>query len=153
MKRPPVSITIVMADDDADDRQMTREALEKSHPGPDLRFVTDGVELLDYLRRRGRFAPPAEAPWPGLILLDLNMPRKNGREVLAELKADPELRRIPVVIMTTSNAEDDISCTYDLGANSYIRKPVTFSGLVEVMRLLDQYWLQIVELPEGRMPP
>jgi CheY-like chemotaxis protein len=153
MRRPPVSITILMADDDADDRQMTREALEKSHPGPDLRFVTDGVELLDYLRRRGRFAPPAEAPWPGLILLDLNMPRKNGREVLAELKADPELRRIPVVIMTTSKAEDDISCTYDLGANSYIRKPVTFSGLVEVMRLLDQYWFQIVELPEGRTPP
>jgi CheY-like chemotaxis protein len=153
MRRPPVSITILMADDDADDRQMTREALEESHPGPDLRFVTDGVELLDYLRRRGRFAPPAEAPWPGLILLDLNMPRKNGREVLAELKADPELRRIPVVIMTTSKAEDDISCTYDLGANSYIRKPVTFSGLVEVMRLLDQYWFRIVELPEGQTPP
>src|SRR6476661_3523373 len=116
-KRP---ITILMADDDADDRQMTKEAFVESRLANDLRFVEDGVELLDYLNRRGKYAPPAEAPRPGLILLDLNMPKKDGREALKEIKADPELRRIPVVVLTTSKAEEDIVRTYDLGANSFI---------------------------------
>lgn len=143
------SIVILMADDDADDRMMTREALAASHLVNDLRFVTDGEELMDYLLCRGPFGDPAQAPRPGLILLDLNMPRKDGREALAEIKSHPALRQIPVVVLTTSQAEDDILRTYDLGANSYVAKPVTFEGLVAVMKTLGQYWFDIVELPLG----
>ncbi len=141
-------IVILMADDDADDRMLTRDALQESHLSNELRFVTDGEELMDYLLRRKAFADPAIAPRPGVILLDLNMPRKDGREALAEIKAEPSLRRIPVVILTTSKAEEDIYRSYDLGANSYITKPVTFDSLVEVMRGLGRYWLEIVELPD-----
>ncbi len=137
-----------MADDDADDRMLTRDALEESHLANDLRFVADGEELMDYLLHRKQFADPASAPRPGVILLDLNMPRKDGREALAEIKAEPSLRRIPVVILTTSKAEEDVYRSYDLGANSYITKPVTFDSLVEVMRGLGRYWLEIVELPD-----
>ena len=140
-------ITILMADDDADDRQLTKEAFEESRLANDLRFVEDGEELLDYLKRRGKYTDPAGSPRPGLILLDLNMPRKDGREALAEIKADPDLRRIRVVVMTTSKAEEDILRTYDLSASSYIGKPVTFEGLVDVIRTLGKYWLEIVELP------
>jgi CheY-like chemotaxis protein len=143
----PRPITILMADDDADDRLMTREAFEESRLANDLRFVQDGEELLDYLKRRGRYSDPESSPRPGLILLDLNMPRKDGREALKEIKADPELRRIRVIVMTTSKAEEDIFRTYDLSAASYITKPVTFEGLVEVIRTLGKYWLEIVELP------
>jgi CheY-like chemotaxis protein len=143
----PRPITILMADDDADDRLMTREAFEESRLVNDLRFVQDGEELLDYLKRRGRYSDPASSPRPGLILLDLNMPRMDGREALKEIKADPELRRIRVIIMTTSKAEEDILRTYDLSAASYITKPVTFEGLVEVIKTLGKYWLEIVELP------
>src|SRR4051794_7309135 len=149
MDKQPKPITILMADDDPDDRLMTREAFEASRLANDLRFVADGEELLDYLRRRGRYADPASSPRPGLILLDLNMPRKDGREALAEIKADPDLRRIRVVIMTTSKAEEDILKTYNLSAASYIQKPVTFEGLVEVVRALGKYWLEIVELPDN----
>ena len=102
---------------------------------------------MDYLKHRGRFSDPAQAPRPGLILLDLNMPRKDGREALAEIKADPELRRIPVVVLTTSQAEEDIYSTYDLGVNSFITKPVTFEGLVKVMNTFSNYWFAIVRLP------
>jgi two-component system response regulator len=143
----PKPITILMADDDADDRQLTRDAFAESRLANDLRFVVDGEELLDYLKRRGRFADPAAAPRPGLILLDLNMPKKDGREALAEIKADPELRNIRVVVMTTSQAEEDIIRTYDLSAASFISKPVTFEGLVDVIKTLGKYWLEIVELP------
>jgi two-component system, response regulator len=143
----PQPITIVLADDDADDRMLARDALEEARLANDLFFVQDGEELLDFLRHRGRYAPPAAAPRPGLILLDLNMPRKDGREALAEIKADPDLRRIPVVVLTTSKAEEDIYRTYDLGVNSFITKPVTFEGLVSVMKALGQYWFEIVELP------
>jgi CheY-like chemotaxis protein len=136
-----------MADDDADDRLMTREAFEESRLANDLRFVHDGEELLDYLKRRGRYSDPDSSPRPGLILLDLNMPRKDGREALQEIKADPELRRIRVIIMTTSKAEEDIFRTYELSAASYITKPVTFEALVEVIKTLGKYWLEIVELP------
>lgn len=146
MPTQPRPITILMADDDEDDCVMTREALEEARLGNDLRFVRDGEELLDYLKRRGRFAG-AEAPRPGLILLDLNMPRKDGREALREIKADPELRRIPIVVLTTSKAEEDVFRTYDLGANSFVSKPVTFEGLANLMRSLGQYWFEIVELP------
>ena len=147
MRGDPVPITILMADDDADDRQMTREAFEENHLANDLRFVVDGEELMDYLKRRGKYQDPATSPRPGLILLDLNMPKKDGREALEEIKADPALRRIRVVIMTTSKAEEDILRSYDLSAASYITKPVTFDALVEVVKTLGKYWLEIVELP------
>lgn len=149
MSKSPKPITILMADDDADDRQMTREAFAESKLANDLRFVEDGVELLDYLKRRGRYAPPADAPRPGLILLDLNMPKKDGREALREIKADPELRRIRVVVLTTSKAEEDVLRTYDLSAASYISKPVTFGQLSEAIKTIGKYWLEIVELPDN----
>jgi CheY-like chemotaxis protein len=140
-------ITMLLADDDADDRLLTREALKESRLVNDLHEVADGEELLEYLRQQGRYAQPNLAPPPGLILLDLNMPRMDGREALAEIKRDPSLRHIPVVVLTTSQAEQDIYKTYDLGANSFISKPVTFDGLVEVMKILGRYWFQIVDLP------
>lgn len=136
---------ILMADDDADDRILTKEALEESRVLNELRFVEDGEELMDYLKKRGKYN---DAPRPGLILLDLNMPRKDGREALKEIKADPELRRIPVVVMTTSKAEEDIFRSYDLGASSFITKPVTFDRLVELMKALGRYWVEFVELPD-----
>lgn len=136
---------ILMADDDADDRILTKEALEESRVLNELRFVEDGEELMDYLKRRGKYT---DAPRPGLILLDLNMPRKDGREALKEIKADPDLRRIPVVVMTTSKAEEDIFRSYDLGASSFITKPVTFDRLVELMKALGRYWVEFVELPD-----
>lgn len=141
-------ITILMADDDADDRQLTREALEDARLINDIRFVEHGEELLDYLRRSGKYAPPADAPRPGLILLDLNMPRKDGRVVLKELKQDPDLRAIPVVVLTTSKSDEDVYRSYDLGVNSYIVKPVTFEALVDILQTLEKYWFEIVELPQ-----
>jgi two-component system response regulator len=140
-------ITILMADDDPDDREMTREAFQESLLANDLRFVENGVELMDYLHRRGKYADPATSPRPGLILLDLNMPKKDGREALREIKSDPKLKTIRVVVLTTSKAEEDIVRTYDLSAASYITKPVTFQALLEVVRTLGKYWLEIVELP------
>ena len=153
MAKPTKPITILMADDDPDDRQLTKEAFEESHLANDLRFVEDGEELLDYLHRRGKYAAPGAAPRPGLILLDLNMPRKDGREALQELKADPRFRGIRVVIMTTSKAEEDVVRSYDLSAASYITKPVTFERLVEVVKTLGKYWLEIVELPPNGDDP
>jgi CheY-like chemotaxis protein len=143
----PKSVTILMADDDPDDRQLTREAFEENHLANELRFVEDGEELLDYLNQRGKYSDPANAPWPSIILLDLNMPRMDGRTALRELKKDPRFRGIRVVIMTTSKAEEDVVRSYDLSAASYITKPVTFERLVEVVRALGKYWLEIVELP------
>lgn len=140
-------ITILLADDDEDDRLLAEDALRESRLANELRFVEDGEELMDYLCQRGKYAEPGAAPRPGLILLDLNMPRKDGREALREIKNDPELRSIPVVILTTSKAHEDILRTYDLGVNSFITKPVTFDGLVDIMRLLGRYWFEIVELP------
>lgn len=140
-------ITILLADDDADDRELARDALAESRLANELRYVQDGEELLEYLQRRGRYADPAHSPRPGLILLDLNMPRKDGREALREIKSDPSLRHIPIVVLTTSKAEEDIYRTYNLGVNSFITKPVTFDGLVSVMRGLGRYWFEIVELP------
>ena len=140
-------ITILMADDDADDRLMTQEAFEESRLANDLRFVEDGVELMDYLQRRGKYRDPATSPRPGLILLDLNMPKKDGREALEEIKADPNLKCVRIVVLTTSKAEEDIYRTYDLGAASYITKPVTFAGMAEVIKTVGKYWLEIVELP------
>lgn len=141
------SIVILMADDDAEDRAMTKEALEESQLANPIYFVEDGEALMDYLHRRGRFAAPGAAPTPGLILLDLNMPKKDGREALADIKADPRLRHIPVVVLTTSRAEEDIFRSYDLGASSFITKPVSFDGLVQVARTLGRYWFELVALP------
>jgi two-component system response regulator len=142
-------ITILMADDDPDDRELTKEAFAEARLANEVRFVNDGVELMDYLHRRGGYADPTPAPRPGLILLDLNMPRKDGRECLAEIKADPKLSSIRVIVLTTSKAEEDIVRSYELSASSYITKPVTFDALVEVVRTLGKYWLEIVELPDA----
>jgi len=147
MSRTHLPITILMADDDADDRQLTREALADARLINDMRFVENGEELLEYLRGLGKYAPPAVAPRPGLILLDLNMPRKDGRTVLQEIKQDPDLRTIPVVVLTTSKSDEDIYRSYDLGVNSYIVKPVTFEALVDILQTLEKYWFEIVELP------
>jgi CheY-like chemotaxis protein len=147
MEKSAKPITILMADDDPDDRLMTKEAFEESRLVNDLRFVEHGVELLDYLQRRGKYADPASSPRPGLILLDLNMPKKDGREALREIKADPKLKNIRVVILTTSKAEEDIYRSYDLSAASYITKPVTFAAMAEVVKVLGKYWLEIVALP------
>jgi CheY-like chemotaxis protein len=152
MPKPGTPITILRADDDPDDRLMCTEALVESRLANELHTVADGEELLEYLRRSGRYAPGSTrypAPRPGLILLDLNMPRKDGREALAEIKADPSLRSIPVVVLTTSKAEEDVYRSYDLGVNSFITKPVTFAALVDVMTALGRYWFEIVELPGG----
>jgi CheY-like chemotaxis protein len=147
MSAQPRPIVIVLADDDPDDCVLAKEALEESRLANELQVVGDGEELLAYLRHEQAYAEPESSPRPGLILLDLNMPRKDGREALREIKADPSLRSIPVVVLTTSRAEEDIYRTYDLGVSSFISKPVTFEGLVDVMRVLGRYWFEIVELP------
>lgn len=141
------SINILLADDDAEDRMLARDALEENRLANNLDCVEDGEDLLNYLHRRGKYTELAEKPLPGLILLDLNMPKKDGREALQEIKADPDLRRIPVVVLTTSKAEEDVLKTYDLGVSGFITKPVSFHGLVETMKALAKYWFEIVELP------
>ena len=140
-------IVILMAEDDPDDRLLTQDALTESRLTNGLHFVEDGVELLDYLYKRGKYANPNRPPRPDLILLDLNMPRKDGREALEVIKADPDLRRIPVVVLTTSKAEEDILASYNLGVSGFITKPVTFSPLIEIMRIIGEYWFTIVKLP------
>jgi len=135
-----------MADDDPDDRELAREAMVASRLRNPLYFVGDGEELLDFLHRRGKYAEGI-APRPGLILLDLNMPRMDGREALRAIKADPALRTIPTIVLTTSNADEDVLACYSLGANSFITKPVTFDRLVEVMGALGAYWFNTVDLP------
>jgi two-component system, response regulator len=147
MRKNVKPVVFLMADDDPDDRLLINEAFQESLIANSIFFVEDGVELMDYLRHQNRFSNPVDAPTPDLILLDLNMPRKDGREALAEIKSDPHLRYIPVVVLTTSKAEEDIMRSYDIGAASYITKPVTFDGLVEAIRGLGQYWVQIVRLP------
>ena len=141
------AITILMADDDADDRMFAKDALEEARLTNDIHFVEDGEELMDYLHHRGKFSELNGSPKPGLILLDLNMPRKDGREALKEIKEDDDLKRIPVVVLTTSKAQEDIYRTYDLGVSSYITKPVSFDGLVDIMKTLSKYWFEIVTLP------
>lgn len=153
MKTGKGSITILLADDDAEDRMMAKEALEESKLANQLFTVVDGEDLLDFLFHRTPYEDTAKYPRSDLILLDLNMPKMDGRAALREIKAHPELRRIPVVVLTTSTAEEDILRAYDLGANSFIIKPVSYSGLVDIMQTLGKYWLEIVALPpegEGR---
>jgi len=145
---PPLRTNVIlMADDDADDRLLAKDAMNDAQVGGELRFVENGEELLDYLRRRGPYANGASVPRPSLILLDLNMPKMDGREALRAIKADPDLRRIPVVMLTTSKADTDINGLYELGVNSFITKPFQFDVLVKVMRMVGDYWLKTVELP------
>jgi CheY-like chemotaxis protein len=141
-------VSILMADDDPDDVELTRDALEEARVVNKFESVADGEELMDFLLRRGRYADRAGDPLPGIILLDLNMPKMDGREALREIKCHPELKRIPVVVLTTSKAQEDIYRTYDLGVNSFVSKPVSFDQLVDVMRTLSAYWLNIVHLPD-----
>ena len=150
MTPAPMPITILMADDDPDDRLLTADALKEARLINDIRFVENGSELLEYLRKQGKYASPADAPRPGLILLDLNMPKMDGRTVLKELKQDPDFRAIPVVVLTTSKDDEDVYRSYDLGVNSYIVKPVTFEALVDILQTLEKYWFEIVELPPQR---
>lgn len=147
-KMSKTSLVILMADDDEDDRLLTRDALHESKVLNTLVFVENGMELWQYLKGEGAYADRLKYPLPGIILLDLNMPVMDGREVLEKIKADKQLRRIPIVILTTSKAEEDKLRTYDLGAASYITKPVSFESLVELMRTLGRYWIEFVDLPE-----
>ena len=140
-------ITVLYADDDPEDRMLVKEAWDESRLVNELHTVEDGEELMDYLHRRGKYAELAGKPLPGMILLDLNMPKKDGREALQEIKADPRLRTIPTVVLTTSKAEEDIFRAYDLGVNSFIVKPVSFKSLVDVTLAFGRYWFEIVELP------
>ena len=149
MSETSKTITILIADDDPDDRMLAEEALMENKLANDLHFVEDGEELMDYLHRRGKYTAD-NAPEPGLILLDLNMPKKDGREALAEIKADPKLRHIPVIVLTTSKADEDIVRSYDSGVSSFITKPVTFDGLVNVTRAIGDYWFNIVVLPKDK---
>ena len=139
-------LIFLLADDDPDDRDLALDALNESGLHHELQTVCDGEELLEYLRREKRYAPPAVAPQPAVVLLDMNMPRMDGREVLTIMKADPNLRRIPVVVLSTSRAAEEVIRSYDLGANAYIGKPVTFEELVDVLRTLGQHWLNMVTL-------
>jgi CheY-like chemotaxis protein len=140
-------VTILVAEDDPDDRLLIKGAFRENLAINSIHFVNDGVELLDYLRRQDKYTNPGDAPTPDLVLLDLNMPRKDGREALEEIKTDPHLRHIPVVVLTTSNAQEDILLSYDIGVAGYITKPVKFDGLVEALKGLKQYWEQVVRLP------
>jgi two-component system, response regulator len=150
MTREPskIPITILICDDDEDDRMLTRQALEDAHVSNAVKFVEDGEHLLDYLYQRGAYGgETGKAPRPGLILLDLNMPNMDGREALKVIKGDETLRDIPIVVLSTSALDEDIVRSYKLGVNSFMTKPVTFSGFVEAMNVLGRYWLEIVELP------
>jgi CheY-like chemotaxis protein len=144
---PAKSNVILMAEDDSDDRLLAQDALAEAGHGADVRFVENGMELMDYLHHRNKFSEAGSSPAPGLIILDLNMPKKDGREALQELKASPEFRQIPVLILTTSRADTDIARVYELGANSFISKPTAFNALVAVMRSIREYWFQVVVLP------
>ena len=134
------TVSILIADDDEEDRMLAKEAFDECRLLNDIDYVSDGVELLEFLK-------DPENSKPGLILLDLNMPKKDGREALKEIKDDPELKHIPIIVLTTSKAEEDIIKTYDLGVNSFISKPVTFDSMVNIMKAIQKYWFEIVELP------
>ncbi|KAA5541714.1 response regulator [Adhaeribacter rhizoryzae] len=139
---------ILIVDDDAEDRMLLEEALEENQVKNTRYYVPNGEELMDYLYNRGKYSDKEKYSLPGLILLDLNMPKKDGREVLKEVKADPKLRLIPVVVLTTSKAEEDILKTLDLGANGYIAKPVSFASLVDLTKTISDYWFDLVQLPD-----
>jgi CheY-like chemotaxis protein len=139
-------MTILIADDDADDRMFLEQAMRQNGYDQDIRFVEDGEELMEYLKRQGRY-DEQNAPWPNMLILDLNMPRKNGFQALSEIKDDPKLRRLPVIVMTTSSADEDVVKTYNLGVNSFVTKPFNFNRLVEMVGTLKAYWMDTVKLP------
>jgi len=141
-----IPVEILLVEDNAGDARLAREALKDSKMINNLSHVTDGEEAMAFLRREGKYA---DAPRPGLILLDLNLPKKDGREVLAEIKADKDLKRIPVVVLTISSAEEDIIKTYNLHANCFITKPIDFDQFMKVVRSIEDFWLSIVKLPNG----
>ena len=141
-------VKVLLADDDPEDRQLTQNAFIENRLVNELDCVEDGEELMEYLHRRGRYSKLQNVPLPQLILLDLKMPRKDGCEALKEIRADPNLRRIPVVILTTSAAEGDIQLSYDLGANSYVTKPATFESLMELVKIINHYWFEVVKVPQ-----
>lgn len=145
-KKPAV---ILLVEDDLGDQELTRRALKHESVHVDLRIVHDGEQAMEYLLRSGEFADPEKSPAPDLILLDLNMPRKNGREVLSDLRKNDRLSRIPVVVLTTSEQEADILRSYDLGCNSYIQKPVDIEQFTESVRRLGAYWFDVVTLPSN----
>ncbi|MBT3271220.1 response regulator [Candidatus Poribacteria bacterium] len=147
MSTPQQHVTVLYAEDDEEDQMLAKAAMKRARLHNTIRFVNDGEELLDYLRQVGQYADPATAPRPGIILLDLNMPRMDGREALSEIRSDPNLRQIPVVVLTTSKEEEDILQSYEIGANSYLTKPVTFDKLVELIQHVGDYWFQVVQLP------
>ncbi|MEZ5359815.1 MAG: response regulator [Candidatus Zixiibacteriota bacterium] len=142
-------VNILIADDDPDDRLMIRDAFEENHLGTSLFFVENGEELLYFLYNKGKYSSAKDYPRPGLILMDLNMPIIDGREALREIKSNDQLRSIPVIVLSTSEADEDICRTYSLGVNSFITKPVSFSSLVDTIRTFAQYWLNIVALPHS----
>lgn len=146
-QKPKISVPILIAEDDEEDRMLVEEAMEESLLVNPLYFVQDGEEVMDFLYNKGKYTDKSQFPLPGLILLDLNMPKKDGRQVLGEIRQDPKLKKIPIIVLTTSKAEEDILRTYDLGVNSYITKPVTFDGLVEIVKNLGKYWFEIVTIP------
>jgi len=151
MREAKLNTTLLLADDDPDDRLLVKDALQESRLEADLRLVEDGEELMDYLHRRGKYADPEDSPPPDLILLDLKMPRKSGHQALEEIKGNPKLRRIPIVVLTTSKAEEDIVRAYNSGANSFIVKPTNFGALTEAMKTLERYWFELIALPPERI--
>lgn len=148
MDQKPKNSVILLAEDDEDDFLLTQKAFKESRILNELRRVKDGEELMDYLLHRNAYSDPENSPAPVLILMDLNMPRKSGREAIREIKSNPNLKKIPVIALTTSQAQEDVDLVYDLGVNSFIRKPVSFDQLVKVVKILEQYWFEIVRLPQ-----
>lgn len=143
-------VRILLAEDDDDDFMLTTEAFKDNRLLNCVYRVKDGVELMEFLHHEGAYEKPESSPAPSLILLDLNMPRMDGREALREIKSNNDLRRFPVVVLTTSRAQEDIVRAYDLGVNSFISKPVSFQGLVDALRVMGRYWFEVVDLPEDR---
>ncbi|MDB5242889.1 MAG: response regulator receiver protein [Spirosoma sp.] len=137
---------ILIADDDADDRMFLEQAMRQNGYKQGIQFVNDGEELMDYLNRQGSYNSQ-NAPWPSMLILDLNMPRKNGFQALVEIKEDPKLRRLPVIVMTTSSADEDVLKTYNLGVNSFVTKPFNYNRLVEIVGTLKAYWMDTAKLP------
>ncbi len=147
MSAPQGKVVVLMADDDEADIQLARKVFEGLQERIEFRWVTSGDSLIDYLRRRGSYANVADAPRPGVVLLDLHMPGKTGWEVLREIKSDPDLKRIPMIVLTTSNAPEDIIRSYDSGANAYMTKPTSFEGLRDCLTAFERYWIEIAKLP------
>ncbi|MEA1932530.1 response regulator [Halohasta litorea] len=145
MSAPDKTVEILLAEDNPGDVMLTKKALEQGKLANNLHVVTDGIEALDFLRQNGEYD---DTPRPDLILLDLNMPRKDGQDVLKELKTDDDLCRIPVVVLTSSESEEDIAKSYELNANAYLTKPVDFDGFIEIVNRLENFWFKVVKLPE-----